>query len=140
MNRGRRTANTTPAKSERSTPISTASRVANILEQLLESLPEREREIVELRFFGELPQAAIGRRVGLSQMHVSRLLAVSLARLRATAAERASFVGGLTARRERDALTRRRIRAAALGELGLVAERAVPAVVEQFEPPEFLRE
>jgi RNA polymerase sigma-B factor len=61
----------------------------NILEQLLESLPEREREIVELRFFGELPQAAIGRKVRLSQMHVSRLLAQSLARLRVAAFEHA---------------------------------------------------
>jgi RNA polymerase sigma-B factor len=60
-----------------------------VLESLLESLPQREREIVELRFFGELAQSAIGRKVGLSQMHVSRLLANSLAHLRTVADERA---------------------------------------------------
>ncbi|WP_166659214.1 SigB/SigF/SigG family RNA polymerase sigma factor [Labedaea rhizosphaerae] len=49
---------------------------------LLRSLPERERRIVVLRFFGNLTQSQIAQRVGLSQMHVSRLLSQSLDRLR----------------------------------------------------------
>jgi RNA polymerase sigma-B factor len=50
----------------------------------LRLLPERERAIVVLRFFGNLTQTQIADRVGLSQMHVSRLLAASIAALRAT--------------------------------------------------------
>jgi len=46
--------------------------------ELLEGLPEREQRIVYLRFFEGLTQAEIADRVGLSQMHVSRLLARSL--------------------------------------------------------------
>ena len=38
------------------------------------TLPEREREIVRLRFYEELSQSEIADRVGISQMHVSRLL------------------------------------------------------------------
>jgi len=49
--------------------------------RLLASLPERERRIVELRFFGELSQAEIAEEVGVSQVHVSRLLRSSLAEL-----------------------------------------------------------
>lgn len=51
---------------------------------ILDQLPEREREILELRFFGELSQAEIAQRVGLSQMHVSRLLKRTLDHLRST--------------------------------------------------------
>lgn len=51
--------------------------------KLLETLPERERQIVELRFFNELSQSEIAERVGVSQMHVSRLLRRSLDQLRA---------------------------------------------------------
>ncbi len=49
---------------------------------LLAVLPEREREIVTLRFFDGLSQSQIAERVGVSQMHVSRLLQRSLQRLR----------------------------------------------------------
>jgi RNA polymerase sigma-B factor len=52
------------------------------LQPLLAALPEREREIITMRFFGNLTQAQIAERVGISQMHVSRLLARTLARLR----------------------------------------------------------
>jgi RNA polymerase sigma-B factor len=51
----------------------------------LEHLPAREREIIRLRFIEELGQAEIGRRVGISQMQVSRLLRRSLAQLRVLA-------------------------------------------------------
>jgi RNA polymerase sigma-B factor len=49
---------------------------------LLAALPERERRIVLLRFFGNKTQSEIGEVVGLSQMHVSRLLGRALATLR----------------------------------------------------------
>ncbi|HKN98293.1 MAG TPA: SigB/SigF/SigG family RNA polymerase sigma factor [Pseudonocardiaceae bacterium] len=48
----------------------------------LATLPERERTVVVLRFFGNLTQTQIAERVGLSQMHVSRLLAASMVALR----------------------------------------------------------
>jgi RNA polymerase sigma-B factor len=53
------------------------------VQQLLETLPERERKIVELRFFDELTQAEIAAIMGISQVHVSRLLRASVRRLRA---------------------------------------------------------
>ncbi|MFR9800947.1 sigma-70 family RNA polymerase sigma factor [Pseudonocardia sp. RS010] len=49
---------------------------------VLQRLPERERRIVLLRFFGNKTQAEIGELVGVSQMHVSRLLARALRTLR----------------------------------------------------------
>lgn len=52
------------------------------LRPLLDALPERERTVVVLRFFESMTQTQIAERVGISQMHVSRLLAKSLARLR----------------------------------------------------------
>lgn len=52
------------------------------LRQLMWRLPERERRIVALRFFGNRTQAEIAEEVGLSQMHVSRLLHQSLHFLR----------------------------------------------------------
>ena len=45
-----------------------------LLAQLLESLPERERTIVYLRFFEDRSQSEIAAQVGMSQVHVSRLL------------------------------------------------------------------
>ena len=45
-------------------------------------LPERERRILALRFYGNMTQAEIGQKLGLSQMHVSRLLARALGYLR----------------------------------------------------------
>ncbi|MEW2328635.1 SigB/SigF/SigG family RNA polymerase sigma factor [Micromonospora chersina] len=52
------------------------------LRPLLAALPPRERRILTMRFYGDLTQAQIATRVGLSQMHVSRLLTHSLAQLR----------------------------------------------------------
>ncbi len=49
---------------------------------LLEALSERDRQIIHLRFFEDLTQAQIGERLGLSQMHISRLLARALTTLR----------------------------------------------------------
>lgn len=52
------------------------------LAPLLEKLPQRERAIIKLRFFGNLTQSQIAEHVGISQMHVSRLLAKTLVQLR----------------------------------------------------------
>jgi RNA polymerase sigma-B factor len=52
------------------------------LAPLLSTLPERERYILLLRFFEGMTQHEIGQRVGISQMHVSRLLSATLAKLR----------------------------------------------------------
>jgi len=48
----------------------------------LQRLPPREREILRMRFEDGLPQTQIAQRVGLSQMHVSRLIRKSLAEMR----------------------------------------------------------
>ena len=48
----------------------------------LDRLPEREREILRMRFEEGLPHTQIAERVGLSQMHVSRLIRRSLATMR----------------------------------------------------------
>ena len=53
-----------------------------IVPELLNSLPEQERVVVSLRFFGERSQSQIAERIGVSQMQVSRLLRRALARLR----------------------------------------------------------
>ncbi|MEU1072731.1 MULTISPECIES: RNA polymerase sigma factor SigF [unclassified Streptomyces] len=52
------------------------------LAPLLAELGERDRQIIHMRFVEELTQAQIGERLGVSQMHVSRLLSRTLARLR----------------------------------------------------------
>jgi RNA polymerase sigma-B factor len=53
------------------------------LRPLLAQLPAREQKIITMRFFGGCTQSQIAAELGISQMHVSRLLAGALARLRA---------------------------------------------------------
>ncbi|MFZ2529692.1 MAG: SigB/SigF/SigG family RNA polymerase sigma factor [Rhodococcus sp. (in: high G+C Gram-positive bacteria)] len=53
-----------------------------LLRPLLERVPERERRILMMRFFEERSQSDIAREIGVSQVHVSRLLARTLADLR----------------------------------------------------------
>ncbi|GAA3565634.1 SigB/SigF/SigG family RNA polymerase sigma factor [Amycolatopsis ultiminotia] len=53
-----------------------------VLQPLLDELPRRERAILVMRFFGGLTQTQIADRVGVSQMHVSRLLSQTLEQLR----------------------------------------------------------
>ncbi|NBM20592.1 SigB/SigF/SigG family RNA polymerase sigma factor [Streptomyces sp. GC420] len=48
----------------------------------LQRLPEREREILFKRFFGDMTQSRIAEDLGISQMHVSRLISRSCSRLR----------------------------------------------------------
>ncbi|MCZ4100145.1 RNA polymerase sigma factor SigF [Streptomyces sp. So13.3] len=52
------------------------------LKPLIAELPARDRKILSLRFTGNLTQSEIGEELGISQMHVSRLLSRTLARLR----------------------------------------------------------
>ena len=52
------------------------------LKPMLEQLPPREKKILMLRFFKNMTQSEIAAEIGISQMHVSRLLARTLAQLR----------------------------------------------------------
>ncbi|WP_309050193.1 SigB/SigF/SigG family RNA polymerase sigma factor [Streptomyces sp.] len=52
------------------------------LKPMIASLPSRERQILSLRFVSGMTQSEIGQELGISQMHVSRLLTRTLARLR----------------------------------------------------------
>ncbi len=52
------------------------------LEPLMSALPDRDRKIIELRFFGGRTQAQIGEEVGVTQEQVSRLLSGILLKLR----------------------------------------------------------
>ena len=53
----------------------------------VESLPRRERDILHLRFVEDLTQSQIADRVGISQMHVSRLIRSAVDKLRSAADE-----------------------------------------------------
>jgi RNA polymerase sigma-B factor len=52
------------------------------VERLMSVLSDREREVLRLRFAEDLTQSEIGLRVGVSQMHVSRLIRQAVGRLR----------------------------------------------------------
>ena len=54
------------------------------LKPLLEALPQREKRILLLRFFKNKTQSEIAAEIGVSQMHVSRLLGRTLEQLRAS--------------------------------------------------------
>ena len=56
--------------------------VRSSLVEGLKRLPERERKIIELRFFRNMSQTDVARTLDISQMHVSRLQQKALARLR----------------------------------------------------------
>ena len=55
----------------------------DLVRHLLVQLPEREQRILLLRYYRNLTQSQISAELGVSQMHVSRLLSRSFARLRA---------------------------------------------------------
>jgi len=50
-------------------------------------LPDREQQLLLMRFYGNMTQSEIGEQLGISQMHVSRLLAGALSYLRAQLVE-----------------------------------------------------
>jgi RNA polymerase sigma-B factor len=54
----------------------------HVVAELLDRLPDRERQIVWLRFYEQMSQSEIGEAIGISQMHVSRLLRRSFAQMR----------------------------------------------------------
>jgi RNA polymerase sigma-B factor len=60
-----------------------------------EELPEREQRILVMRFYGNLTQTEIGDRLGISQMHVSRLMARALAHLRSRLLDQAESSAAL---------------------------------------------
>ena len=64
------------------------------LRPAIAALTEREQRIVTLRFYGNLTQSQIGELVGISQMHVSRLLNRALDRLRTEILDEASDTAG----------------------------------------------
>jgi RNA polymerase sigma-B factor len=65
--------------------LARAERVV-VLESWLAALPERQREVLRLRFEEDLTQREVGERLGISQMQVSRLMRRSLKHLQAMAA------------------------------------------------------
>jgi RNA polymerase sigma-B factor len=52
------------------------------IEDTLEDMPERDREVLRLRFVEDLTQTEIADRIGVSQMHVSRIIRRAVERLR----------------------------------------------------------
>src|SRR3954468_4147167 len=56
-----------------------------VIERTMRALPARERVLLHLRFSEDMSQSEIARRIGFSQMHVSRLLRRAVARLQAVA-------------------------------------------------------
>ena len=75
-----------PAPAELAAPMSDALRRQPLgilpAKTISDALPERDRAIVIMRFFGDMTQTQIGQQLGISQMHVSRLLSRSLQQLR----------------------------------------------------------
>ncbi|MEV4290978.1 SigB/SigF/SigG family RNA polymerase sigma factor [Nonomuraea bangladeshensis] len=55
---------------------------AHAVKPLIDALPERERNILLMRFYGNMTQSEIAAEFGISQMHVSRILRAVLAKLR----------------------------------------------------------
>ncbi|MDA0167259.1 SigB/SigF/SigG family RNA polymerase sigma factor [Solirubrobacter ginsenosidimutans] len=62
-----------------------AAENAMLLDAMLRQLTERERRVLDLRFRRDLTQSRVAEIVGISQMHVSRMLRTSLAKLQAAA-------------------------------------------------------
>lgn len=60
------------------------------LRVLLAKLPARDRLVIQMRFYRQMTQAQIARELGVSQVHISRLLTRSLARLRDAMRDEAS--------------------------------------------------
>jgi len=60
---------------------------AATVEHLMRVLSDREREVLRLRFAEDLTQAEIGTRIGVSQMHVSRIIRQAIAQLQRAAEE-----------------------------------------------------
>jgi RNA polymerase sigma-B factor len=92
------------------------------LRVLLAALPAREQLVLGLRFFGDLTQTQIAARIGVSQMHVSRLLARSLTRLHEAILADPGPTGATAATTARPTAT--------------ASTRRPPAPADQIVPPE----
>jgi RNA polymerase sigma-B factor len=57
----------------------------SVIDSTMQALPERERQVLALRFHADMTQSEIAARIGVSQMHVSRLIRRALVRLRTVA-------------------------------------------------------
>jgi RNA polymerase sigma-B factor len=68
-----------------------------LIDSLLETLDERDQMIVRLYYLEELTQSEVGSRLGLSQMHISRLLRQATDKLVTTAAEQSDLSVGVAA-------------------------------------------
>jgi RNA polymerase sigma-B factor len=77
-----------------------------LLEDLLEALTGRDREVLRLRFEEDLTQSQIAERIGLSQMQISRILRRSIRRLREADRDRGRNVGVVRLARDRAAAPR----------------------------------
>ena len=85
VGRGRATATTSSTRSSRSATEEHEYEVSEdraVLAPGFQVLDERERKILQLRFFDGLTQSQIAQQVGISQMHVSRLIRRSLEKIR----------------------------------------------------------
>lgn len=86
---------TTGGDVELADPIGSDDPAIDVVEQresvrpLLATLTDRERDILRMRFFGDMTQSQIADQLGISQMHVSRLLSQTLGSLRAALADAA---------------------------------------------------
>ena len=81
----RATARPTPSRSASRTSASSSSSTARRSRRRCRRCPPRDRIVLHLRFVEDLTQAEIAERVGVSQMHVSRLIRRALERLRTVA-------------------------------------------------------
>ena len=68
-----------------------------VLDSLLATLDERDQTIVRLYYRDELTQSEIGEQLGLSQMHISRLLRQATAQLVAAAGQESAIPAGVAA-------------------------------------------
>ena len=68
-----------------------------LIERTMKALPERERMLLHLRFSEDLSQSEIAQRVGVSQMHVSRLLRRAVSRMQAVASSEDARFGASAA-------------------------------------------
>ena len=53
-----------------------------LLAQLMEQLPEKDRRLIQMRYFGDKTQTEVAKELGISQVQVSRLEKRILVRMR----------------------------------------------------------
>ena len=68
--------------------ISRTRELVDALDHRVDALPDRDRLVLKLRFVDDMTQSEIAKRLGISQMHVSRLLARALDALHGVISER----------------------------------------------------